>query len=141
MIEFGEGTRPSMALELEPHDGQKNEAPLTPDNLFALGQQGPSWHVRLNGRIVAVGGYILAWEGRAILWGYLGANAGPAMPAMTREIKRQLVLAGIPRYEAYAEVRHAAGRRWLKLLGFRKESGAMRKFMLGRDYIMFARVS
>lgn len=130
-----------MALELSLHAGQVGQAPLTPDNLFLLAKDGPCWHVKLNGRVVAVGGYMMAWPGRAVLWGYLGADAGPALPAMTREVKRQLVLANIPRYEAYAEVRHRAGRRWLKLLGFRKESGAMKNFLLGRDYIMFARVS
>ena len=139
MIEIGEGVRPSMALELNLQADQIGQAPLSPENLFLLAKDGHSWHVRLDGRLVALGGYALVWPGRAVVWGYLGRDAGPAMPAMTRRIRCELARAAVPRYEAYAGVRHTAARRWLKLLGFRKE-GTMRQFMLGGDFVMFARV-
>lgn len=142
MIEFSTEVRPSMAIELEPHDGQRNQAPLTPDNLYALIKAGPSWCVRLGGKVVAVGGHTPMWKGRTLLWGYLGADCRPAMAAMTRRVRKEVEAMAVEftRIEAYAERHHAAGNRWLRLLGFQKE-GVMRKFANDRDYILYARVS
>jgi hypothetical protein len=142
MIEFSQDVRPSMALELEPHSGQERQAPLTATNLFRLVSSGPAWAVRLDGKLVAVGGHNPVWPGRTILWGYLGADCGPALPAMTREVLRQIKALEIefPRMEAYAERHHKAGHRWLRLLGFKHE-GVMRKFCNGVDYSMYARVT
>lgn len=141
MIEVSRDIRPSMALELKPHDGQKNQAPLTAANLFALMQAGPAWGVRIDGRLVAVGGYNAPWPGRAILWGYLGADCGPALPIMTKHVLREVraMRVEFPRVEAYAERHHAAGNRWLKLLGFKRE-GLMRRFCNGQDFILYSKV-
>ncbi len=142
MIEFSTEVRPSMALELEPHSGQKRQAPLTATNLFHLIRSGQAWAVRLNGKLVALGGHTPVWPGRTVLWGYLGADCGPALPVMTREVLRQIKNLEIefPRMEAYAERRHKEGHRWLRLLGFKHE-GVMRKFCNGVDYSMYARVT
>ena len=142
MIEFTRDVRPSMALQLEPHQGQAGQAPLSSDNLFALIRTGPAWAVRLDGRVVAIGGHTPVWPGRTILWGYLGADCGPALAVMTKEIKRQVrdMLVEFPRMEAYAERNHAEAHRWLKLLGFKSE-GLMRKFYNGRDYVLYAKVT
>jgi hypothetical protein len=142
MIEFSQDVRPSMALELEAHEGQAGQAPLSAENLFRLAAGGPSWAVRLDGRLVAIGGHTPVWPGRTILWGYLGANCGPALPVMTKEIRRQIgdMRVEFPRMEAYAERHHAEGHRWLKLLGFKQE-GLMRKFYNGRDYVLYAKVT
>lgn len=82
------------------------------------------------------------WPGRTILWGYLGADCGRALPVMTKEIRRQIrgMAVEFPRMEAYAERHHAEGHRWLKLLGFKQE-GLMRKFYNGRDYVLYAKVT
>lgn len=131
-----------MALELEPHAGQARQAPLTSTNLFNLVNSGPAWAVRLDGKLVAVGGHTPVWRGRTILWGYLGADCGPALPVMTREILRQIrsMEVEFPRMEAYAERHHEEGHRWLRLLGFKHE-GVMRKFCNGADYSMYARIA
>lgn len=131
-----------MALELEPHSGQSAQAPLSPDNLYALTRSGPSWAVRLDGKLVALGGHTPLWEGRTVLWGYLGADCGRALPAMTRRVLAEVESLAVefPRIEAYAERHHEQGNRWLRLLGFRKE-GVMRKFANGRDYVLYARIA
>lgn len=142
MIEIAKGTLPSMALQLAVNPGQRNQAPLTPDSLFKLAASGPTWNVRLNGRIVAVGGYTELWPGRAALWAYLGGDCGPALPAMTRAVRQQVAAMQVefPRIEVYAERNHKAGRRWLEILGFRKE-GVMRRFAHNADYIMYSKVT
>lgn len=131
-----------MALELKPQPGQANQAPLSPDGLYSLINSGPSWAVRLDGKLVAIGGHCPVWQGRTILWGYLGADCGPALRVMTREVKRVVndeLLVEFDRIEAYAERNHENGKQWLRMLGFKRE-GVMRKFMLGHDYIMYAKV-
>lgn len=131
-----------MALELEPHKGQEGQAPLSAENLFRLTASGPAWAVRLDGKLIAIGGHSPAWAGRTILWGYLGADCGPALRRMTKEVRRQVAALAVefPRMEAYAERHHANGHQWLKLLGFKRE-GLMRKFYAGRDYVLYAKVT
>ena len=140
MTEFFRGITPSISLELELNPGQKNEAAPTPHNLYLLQQAGPSWHARRDGKLVAMGGHTPVWEGRTVLWGYLGVDSGPSMPAMSQKVRRELDALALefPRIEAYASRNYGAASRWLTLLGFRKE-GLMRKFAEGRDYFLFAR--
>lgn len=142
MIEVGADVRPSMAVLLTPHEAQAKQAELTPDNLLALLRSGPAWWVRWNGRLVALGGLSVMWQGRAAVWGYLGGDAGPAMVCMTREVEKQLraFAMDFPRIEAYVQRNHEAGHRWIRMLGFQKE-GVMRKFANDHDYVMYARVT
>ena len=141
MIEFTRDVRPSMALDLHPHDAQKNQAPLTPTMLFMFISNGEAWAVKLNGKLVAIGGHAPIWNGRTVLWGFLGEDSGPAMIAMTREIKKQIARLHVDfqRIEAYTERHHKEGHRWLRLLGFKHE-GIMRKFYNGVDHSMYGRV-
>lgn len=140
MTEFFEGIKPSMALELDLAPGQIGEAAPTPDNLYRLQQVGPAWHVRRGGKLVAMGGHTPVWEGRTVLWGYLGVDSGPSMAAMTRKVRAELDALALefPRIEAYASRNYGAASRWLVMLGFKRE-GLMRKFAAGRDYFLYAR--
>lgn len=140
MTEFFEGIKPSMALELDVAPGQKNEAALTPHNLYQLQQAGPAWHVRRGGKLIAMGGHTPVWAGRTVVWGHIGADAGPSLAAMTRKVRQELDALALefPRIEAYASRNYGAASRWLVMLGFRRE-GLMRKFADGRDYFMYAR--
>lgn len=142
MIEFSTDVRPSMALELTPHDGQKRQALLTADNLYNLTKNGQAWAVRYNNKLVALGGHTPMWSGRTVLWGYLGGDCRAALPAMTRRVVAELkeLQVEFSRVEAYAERNHAQGNRWLALLGFKKE-GVMRKFVNGQDYVLWAKVA
>lgn len=140
MTEFFTGITPSMALELELNPGQRHETSLAPDNLYVLNKMGPSWHVRREGKLVALGGHAPIWKGRTMVWGYLGADSGPSMAAVTRKVRAELDALALefPRIEAYASRDYRAASRWLVLLGFRREC-LMRKFAEGRDYFMYAR--
>lgn len=140
MTEFFEGITPSMALELDVASGQKHEASLTPHNLYQLQQAGSTWHARRGDKLVALGGHTPVWTGRTVVWGYLGADAGPSLAAMSRKVRAELDVLALefPRIEAYASRNYGAASRWLVMLGFRRE-GLMRKFADGRDYFLYAR--
>jgi RimJ/RimL family protein N-acetyltransferase len=143
MTEFDPVVYPSMALDLADklQPEQKLVATLTPGNLYTLVKSGPAWAVKRDGAIVALAGYTELWPGRAVVWGYLGSNAGPSMSAMTRFMRAEMAKVHLvcPRVEAYADRHHPAAHRWLKLLGFKRE-GLMRKFAGGRDFALYARV-
>ncbi len=140
MTEFFEGIKPSMALELDLNPGQRAEAAPTPHNLYLLQNAGPAWHVRRGGKLVALCGCTPIWEGRLVMWAYLGVDSGPSMVTMTRKVRAKLdeLALEFPRIEAYASRNYAPASRWLVMLGFRRE-GLMRKFANGRDYFMYAR--
>lgn len=141
MIEITDDVRPSMAVELKLQPLQKNDHELTPDALAALIQSGRVWAVKVDGRVVALGGYTPIWAGRAMVWGALSLACRPAMLTMTKRILRELEKAQVefPRLEAYADRHSKEARRWLLQLGFKRE-GTMQKFANGRDFTMFARV-
>lgn len=129
-----------MALLLDPHDGHRYDTTPTPEGLFALAQAGPCWHVRFDGKIAAVGGVWHVWAGRAVVWGFLGKNSGPAMLAMTKRVRAEIDKLDVARLEAYIENSHEAGHTWIRLLGFEPES-VMRRFANGRDYTMYVRLA
>ena len=129
-----------MALELTPSGQQDNQAPLSPDNLYQLVKSGPSWAFRHNGKLVALIGHCSPWAGRTVLWAFLGADCGPCMIALTKHVKAEIARLEFSRVEAYAEVTHAQGNRWLELMGFTRE-GVMRKFAYGTDYNLYSWVN
>lgn len=143
MISIHEGVRPHMALLLKPQAAQKKLTELTPQALYTLAGSGPSWWATHNDNLVALFGHVPIWQGRTMMWSYLGEDAGPAMLKLTREVKNILDANAVefPRAEAYVERHHEAGHRWTRLLGFKRESGVMQKFAHGRDYILYARVT
>lgn len=141
MIEFTTNVRPSMILDMDVQKSQHNDAPLTPEQVFQFVMNGKAWAAKLNGKVVALAGYVPVWEGRAILWGLIGSDAGPAMSAMYLRTRAELknVQVDFPRVEAYVARHHEAGHRLIKMLGFINE-GNMRKFYGGDDYCMYAKV-
>ena len=143
MIEFTTSVRPSMILEMDVQVLQKNQAPLTPEMVFQFVMNGKAWAARYNGKVVAMAGYLPVWEGRAILWGLIGSDAGPAMASLFQRTKKELkqVQIDFPRVEAYAARNHEAAHRLLKLLGFVCESKRMKNFHNGKDYSLYAKVN
>jgi hypothetical protein len=132
-----------MALALTPQPEQKKLHDLTPEALYVLAKSGPSWWASLDDKVVALYGHVPLWAGRTMLWSYLGADAGGSMVALTKEVRRVVAANAVefPRAEAYVERHHEAGHRWMKLLGFTRESGIMKKFAHGHDYVLYAKVS
>lgn len=139
MIEIAPGVRPTMALELVPSAFQARATPITPELVYQLGKAGPGWSVRIDGQLVALGGYTELWHGRAALWGFLGAHCRPAMVAMTRRVRAEIEALDYERVEAYVALSHVEGHRWIRMLGFQRE-GTMRRFSRGMDYTLYARV-
>lgn len=130
-----------MALMLEPQYAQRKDMQFNSEMLLRFVSNGEAWAVRRNGKLVAIGGHTPVWPGRTVVWGFLGADCGPALPVMTKEVRRQIkrLHVDFPRLEAYTERHHEAGHRWLKLLGFKHE-GIMRKFYNGTDYALYGKV-
>jgi hypothetical protein len=142
MIEFTSQVRPSMILEMDVQMHQQDQAPLTPEMVYQFVMSGKAWAARHNGKVVAMAGCVKVWDGRAILWGLIGSDAGPVMSALYRRTKKELEGAQVdfPRVEAYAARNHEAAHRFLKLLGFTRESKSMRKFHNNHDYSLYAKV-
>lgn len=141
MIEFSTTVYADMANELSVHEGQINQHALTPDNLRALVLAGKAWAVKKDGKLIALMGHTPMWIGRTVMWAYLSKDCGRVMVALTRAIAAEInrMQVDFLRIEAYAEVEHREGNRWLKAMGFRCE-GVMRKFVNGIDYNLYAKV-
>ncbi len=106
----------------------------------SMREHGPCWTLADSwGRPAACGGLFQQWEGRAIAWAFLAADA-PMLEA-TRAARLVLDACGLRRVECWVEVDFQAGHRWAHLLGFERE-GLMRSFSPdGRDHVLYARVS
>ena len=104
----------------------------------AMRGNGPCWTLAdLHGIPVACGGLFRQWEGRAIAWAFLAADA-PMLEA-TRAAALVLDACDLRRVECWVDVDFQAGHRWARLLGFERE-GLMRSFSPdGRDHILYAR--
>ncbi len=143
MIEIVSPARPSHAVDVmqRPNPGQLSEDLCTPDMVQTLNSQGTTWAVLIDGTCVAIGAVYPVWKGRAIVLGFLGAHAGPAMTTMTRRIRKELKALEVdyPRLEAYVARHYKDGHRWIRLLGFTRE-GLMKKFAHGQDYVLYSRV-
>lgn len=127
----------SLAPRLQPSQaGFPGLSPAYGQDLLA---GGPCWSLLgAVGLPAACGGLFLQWEGRAIAWAFLAADA--PMLAATREAARVLDGCGFRRVECWVEVDFEAGHRWARMLGFERE-GLMRSFSPdGRDHILYARI-
>lgn len=100
------------ALTLQPHQAH------TADTLRALAEivagLGPAWTALEGEEVIACAGIA---EGE--VWTLLGEGAGPHMLAMTRAVRRGLLLAGDQRLVAFIDPHFAPAARWAKMMGFR----------------------
>lgn len=98
-----------------------------------------SWTAMVADTPVLCGGILANDFGAGTLWSFVAPAAGPELLAITRFVRRMILLAGLRRLEATSAVQFAAGCRWLELLGFARE-GVMRRYGLdGADHILYAR--
>lgn len=115
-------------------------AAVTPDMLRAF-EQTDAWTVRAGGEVVLVGGLVEVWPGRATLWSYVGAGAGPYMTRLTRGVRRLMDASNYTRIEVYVDANFEGAHRWARLLGFACESIILRAFFPdGRDGVIYGRV-
>lgn len=106
-------------------------------------EMGPCGAVIANGKVVAVGGFWVQWQGRATLWWLFSRDAGKHAVALSRAMSRYMQSMHWRRLELYVPQRDDAhiGHRWARLLGFTHEtpSGPMRSFMPdGADAHLYA---
>lgn len=126
------------ALRLQP--AQAWCEPHLTDDLLAQTAELEAYTAMVDGEPIACAGFMPFWEGRAMVWSYIGAQAGSHMFAITRAVQRALDLTPYRRVEAYVDAGFEAGVRWVTLLEFEFE-GTLRAFLPdGRDQLLFARV-
>jgi hypothetical protein len=101
----------------------------------ALEQGGLAWTLMRAGRVIGCGGVIDRGSGRGEAWALIAQDAGPAMLAATRAVRRYFQTAPFRRIEAATACRFAPGRRWAEMLGFQPE-GVMRAFCEDGDDAM-----
>lgn len=87
-------------------------------------------------------GVVELWEERAYVWSFLSADFTPAKFRRMHTFAREWIeWLPFDRLEAAVEDSFEAGHRWVETLGFERETpGAMRKFMGGRDFVLYAKV-
>lgn len=106
----------------------------------ALKGGGPAYTAEADGRVIACGGIMLQWPGRALVWSLLSRHAGRHFVALHRCVSKRLDEANVRRLEAVVDATFEPGHRWVRLLGFERE-GLMRGYAPdGRDHVLYARV-
>jgi hypothetical protein len=113
---------------------------LQGDLLEWLSEIDDAWTAFVDDEPILVGGLCHFWPGRAVVWSYVAASAGPHMVALTRAVERFLDLKAPRRTEAYVDAEFDAGHRWVTLLGFERE-GYLKAFTpTGGDQVLYSRV-
>jgi hypothetical protein len=93
----------------------------------ALEASGMAWTLLSEGRVTGCGGVIDRGGGRGEAWALIAQDAGPAMLAATRVVRRYFETAPYRRIEAVTACGFRPAARWTRLLGFENE-GRMRAF-------------
>jgi RimJ/RimL family protein N-acetyltransferase len=113
---------------------------FTPEYGRALEHLGNGYTALVDGAPIGCAGLAEQWEGRALAWALIGADAGPYFTGIVRAMRRGLDLTPWRRIEAQVDVDFPAGIRLAHMLGFEVES-KMRAFTsAGRDAFMFVRI-
>ncbi len=94
-----------------------------------------------NGRLVGCAGIFEHWQGRGEAWAFLARDCKPAFPAIHRAAQRLLEVCPFRRVEAAVACDFPAAIRWVRLLGFRRETIRLKGYgPEGRDYVIYARL-
>lgn len=106
-----------------------------------LCQRGPAFQVLRDGVPVAAGGLVEIRPHHATAWAYVGADAGPAMVALTRAVRRVVGSRAYERVDTTVQGDFEAGHRWAEMLGFERVA-TLRRWGADRgDYTLFERIS
>ena len=91
-------------------------------------------------KILACMGVYKYWEGRGEVWSVLDQNSREHFIKVHNVGKQLIKNSRMRRLEATVDSAFAAGHRWMRLLGFKKE-GEMKKFYPdGADVTVYARI-
>lgn len=101
-----------------------------------------SYTARVDGRVVACGGFCPLWEGNVRAWAVIAGDIGGAgMVALTRVVRRGMDACTARRIEVEVDSQFPQAHRWVKMLGGFEWEGRMRKYSPdGRDCDRYARV-
>lgn len=114
----------------------------TPEYLGMLAQH-CSYTGISNGKVIASAGFFPIWNNRYYAWALLSDEIKPyEMITITRAVKRGMDLLCNARIEAVVQSEFEIGHRWMKVLGFNRETPEpMRKyFPHGGDAVLYARI-
>lgn len=115
------------------------------DDWTELAEKSIARTVTRHGRVIAVGGLIPMWKGRAIGWTYLTDRLNRAdllhihrcAAIFLRQAERQM---GLWRIEASVREDFGPGHKWAGMLGFRPEGIQRRYDPAGNDYMAYVRL-
>lgn len=101
---------------------------------------GPCYSAVAGDEVIASAGFYPQWDGRAIVWALVSANAGRHFVKLHRAVLRSFEIHPFRRVETCVLAGFAEGCRWAEMLGFERE-GFMRAYAPdGSDFHLYARV-
>lgn len=128
-------------LEMQIQDGQAHSRPFITAEYAKWLEGEYAFTGLVNGRPIAVAGVTELWQERALLWSFIGRDAGSHFYAIHRAALRLLASLPYRRIEADTPCEFKAGHRWLRMLGFTMEAERMRAYLPGGgDSSFYARV-
>lgn len=116
-----------------------NIADVTTD-LTPLADLGLTWTGEVGEQVIACGGLLPHWEGRATAWMLIGEAAGPHFVEVHRAVQGFLDRSMYRRIEAHVDVGFEPGIRWIKMLGFELEAYKRAYRPDGADMLEFVRI-
>lgn len=130
--------RPEHLLTLTPQPEQRAEWAAAVDAEL----DGAGWTVLAEDKSIACAILTELGDGRAAVWAFIGADAGPHMARVFRVAERMFEMSRYRRIEATVLTGFKAGERWMGMLNFELETpNGMQKFgPAGENYSLYARI-
>ncbi len=116
--------RPEHAAQIQLQPGQAYMKELIDDEYCqSLLEAGPAYTLVEDGKVLAVGGISIIWEGRGLMWSLISDSLhGGQFVRMHKIVVRFLELQNLRRIEITVDHEWATAHRWAKLLGFKHEA-------------------
>lgn len=133
---------PNHINRLDVQDAQAEEALLAvsqPERTaMAEGYAFTAWQ---GSTCLGMAGIADIWPGRAVAWALLSMHAGRVLPVLTKRARRSIAEHPAKRIEATVLCGFEPGARWVRALGFTRETPRMESYdPLGRDMSMWVRI-
>jgi hypothetical protein len=93
-----------------------------------------------DGRVVAIGGFVQMWPGRAGTWALMSSNVGMAFRGVHMAVKRGIEMNENRRIEMTVDCDYSEGCRWAEKLGFKVEGRLIAYGPDGKDHYSYALV-
>lgn len=125
---------------IEPHEKFTAMAAREDGNVLAMSKE--AWTFLDDaGNVIAIIGAMETHKGVAYLWSIMSTRAGAHMTAITRFAIGWLERLGMVRYEATVLKDFKEAHRWMRMLGFKKETTRpMKRWDGHNDFHLYARV-